>query len=78
MIETFSVLSEDDVLRRFIGHLAVVTQENSEHELAALGMLNKQGVVRPVASLIKIQTKPGVLKKIRNRAGSSTPTKKVG
>jgi hypothetical protein len=75
VIEELTILSEDDAVRRFIDHLAIVTQENSEHELATLGTLNKQGIVRPVAPIIKLQTKPSVLKKIRNRAISLAPTK---
>lgn len=75
VIEEFTILSEDDVVRRFIDHLAIVTQENSEHELATLGMLNKQGIVRPVAPMIKLHSKPSVLKKIRNCAIGLTPAK---
>lgn len=69
------VISNEDVCTGFMAKVESCTKQNSEGEMAALDMLNKQGIVRAIEPSIMMPVKRVLNKKSRNRASGHIPAK---
>ncbi|GMF12605.1 unnamed protein product [Phytophthora lilii] len=74
VVRTFMVVSDVEASSAFISKVESCTQDNSEHEMAALDTLHKQGIVRAVPSIV-VPVRRMLIKKSRNRPFRHTPVK---
>ena len=75
VVKAFMVISNEDACAAFLSVVESYTMQNCEGEMAALDMLNKQGIVRATQPSIMMPVKRVLSKKARNRASGHIPAK---
>ncbi|CAH0517951.1 unnamed protein product [Peronospora belbahrii] len=77
VLKAFVVVTHVDACAAFVSMVESRTMQNCEGEMAALDILNKQGIVRSIQPSILMPIKRTLSKKARNRARRHIPAKGI-
>ncbi|POM72636.1 Hypothetical protein PHPALM_10613, partial [Phytophthora palmivora] len=75
MVKAFTLNTNEEACTAFLSKVEVCTKKNSENEMAALDMLNKQGIVRAIEPSIMVPVKRVLNRKSRSRGSGHIPAK---
>ncbi|CAI5728803.1 unnamed protein product [Peronospora destructor] len=75
VVKAFMVISNEKAWAAFLSMLESCTMQNCKGEMAALDMLNRQGIVSAIQPSIMMPVKRVLSKKARNRASGHIPAK---